>query len=92
MPQTESHKSLIRESYRAYQAEDREAMERLFAAPNDGRLASFDLVRLVESGDEVVATYEATRADGTRFRNTEIHRFAGEEIAEVEVYFGWDLE
>jgi hypothetical protein len=34
--------------------------------------------------------YEATRTDGTRFRNTEIHGFRGEEIVRVEVYFGWD--
>ena len=36
-------------------------------------------------------TYECTRADGTRFRNTEILTFRDEMIARVEVYFGWDL-
>ena len=114
MTQAKDRKSLVRESYRAYQAEDREAVEQLFAAdftfsspadvgldrdgyfercwPNDGRLARFDLVRLVESGAEVIATYEATRTDGTRFRNTEIHRFVGDRIVAVEVYFGWNLE
>jgi ketosteroid isomerase-like protein len=59
--------------------------------PNSGRIDSFELVRLIESGDEVVATYEATRTDGSRFRNTEIHTFSGDQIAKVEVYFGWDL-
>ena len=48
-------------------------------------------MRLRETGDEVLVTYEATRADGTRFRNTEIFGFAGDRIASVEVYFGWDL-
>jgi ketosteroid isomerase-like protein len=49
-------------------------------------------VRLIESGDEVVVTYQATRVDGSRFRNTEVLTFAGEEIVRVEVYFGWDLD
>ena len=60
--------------------------------PNAGHVATFDYVRLRETGDEVLVTYEATRADGTRFRNTELFGFAGDRIASVEVYFGWDLE
>jgi len=59
--------------------------------PNAGRVAAFDLVRVVEHADEVVVTYVATRADGTRFRNTEVTTFRGDEIARQEVYFGWDL-
>ncbi|MEZ0294338.1 MAG: nuclear transport factor 2 family protein [Solirubrobacteraceae bacterium] len=59
--------------------------------PNAGHVATFEYVRLRETGDEVLVTYEATRADGTRFRNTEIFGFAGDRIASVEVYFGWDL-
>ena len=42
-------------------------------------------------GDEVVVTYVATRRDGSRFRNTEVLTFDGEEVAEIEVYFGWNL-
>jgi hypothetical protein len=34
---------------------------------------------------------DAYRADGQRFRNTEILTFAGEKIRKVEVYFGWNL-
>jgi hypothetical protein len=49
-------------------------------------------VRLIEHADEVVVTYEATRTDGSRFRNTEVLAFDGEKIAKTEVYFGWDLE
>jgi len=60
--------------------------------PNAETIASFELVRLVEiGGDEVLATYESTKADGRRFRNTEIHHFEGERVDRVEVYFGWDL-
>jgi ketosteroid isomerase-like protein len=60
--------------------------------PNAGRIKSFDLVRLVEVDGEVLVTYESTRNDGTRFRNTEIFGFQDERISRVEVYFGWDLE
>ena len=60
--------------------------------PNAGHVDAFDIVRLIESADEVVVTYEATRSDGTRFRNTEVFTFAGDAISRVEVYFGWDLE
>ena len=61
--------------------------------PNAERLQSFELVRLVEiAGDEVLVTYESTRTDGSRFRNTEILGFdADGRICRVEVYFGWDL-
>ena len=57
-----------------------------------GDIASSTSSRLTELGDEVLVTYEATRDDGSRFRNTEILRFAGDLIAAVEVYFGWDLD
>lgn len=60
--------------------------------PGAGRVSGFSFVRMAEIGDEVVTTYEATRPDGTRFRNTEIHGFAGERIVRIEVYFGWDLD
>jgi ketosteroid isomerase-like protein len=70
---------------------DRQAYwERCFANGGDG--TEFDFVRLLEHGDEVVVTYEATRPDGTRFRNTEVFTFTGEQIARMEVYFGWNLE
>jgi ketosteroid isomerase-like protein len=60
--------------------------------PNAERSAGFDIVRAIESADEVLITYEATRPDGTHFRNTEVLTFdADDRIARVEVYFGWDL-
>lgn len=60
--------------------------------PNAGNIRHFEFVRLRELGDEVLVTYEATRTDGSRFRNTEIITFDDDRIAKVEVYFGWNLE
>jgi ketosteroid isomerase-like protein len=59
--------------------------------PGAAHLAAFEFVRLIERGDEVVVTYEATRADGSRFRNTEVLGFDGDKQVRAEVYFGWDL-
>jgi ketosteroid isomerase-like protein len=59
--------------------------------PNHEAIANFDFVRLVESGDEVIVTYELTKTDGNRFRNSEVLTFAGDKLVRAEVYFGWDL-
>jgi ketosteroid isomerase-like protein len=60
--------------------------------PHAGGTRSFEFVRMIESGDEVVVTYEATRADGTRLRNTEVLTFDGDRVRRAEVYFGWELD
>ena len=60
--------------------------------PNAELIASFEFERLVESGDEVIVTYNATRTNGSRFRNTEVLAFDGDKIRRAEVYFGWNLE
>ena len=60
--------------------------------PNAETIESFEFKRLLEAGDEVVVTYESTKTDGKRFRNTEILTFEGDKIRRTEVYFGWDLE
>jgi ketosteroid isomerase-like protein len=60
--------------------------------PNSETIDAFEYRRLFEANDEVVVTYEATRTDGSRFRNTEIFGFDGDKISRVEVYFGWDLD
>jgi ketosteroid isomerase-like protein len=60
--------------------------------PNAGMIEAFEFKRLVEAGDEVIVTYESTRTDGTRFRNTEVLTFAADKICKAEVYFGWNLE
>jgi ketosteroid isomerase-like protein len=59
--------------------------------PGAGSLTKFEFVRLVENGNEVVVTYEATRKDGSRFRNTEVLTFDGDKQVRAEVYFGWNL-
>jgi ketosteroid isomerase-like protein len=62
--------------------------------PNSETIEGFDFVRLLEvGGDEVLVTYQSTKTDGRRFRNSEVLTFDGEDrIAKVEVYFGWDVE
>ena len=60
--------------------------------PNRGTTESFEFVRLIESGDEVIVTYELTKTDGHSFRNTEVLTFEDDRIKRVEVYFGWDLD
>jgi len=59
--------------------------------PGAGRGQEFEFVRLVESGDEVIVTYEMKNPEGTRGRNTEILSFEGDQIRGVEVYFGWNV-
>jgi ketosteroid isomerase-like protein len=59
--------------------------------PNSDTLVSFSFERVVEAGEEVIVTYESTKTDARRFRNTEVLTFSGEQIAKAEVYFGWDL-
>src|SRR5437868_12562491 len=59
--------------------------------PGAGQEQQFEFVRLVETGDEVIVTYEMARQDGGRGRNTEILAFDGDRITGAEVYFGWNL-
>ena len=60
--------------------------------PNHETIAAFEFKRLHELGDEVLVTYDAERSDGTRFRNTEVLTFAGDQLTLAEVYFGWNLD
>jgi ketosteroid isomerase-like protein len=59
--------------------------------PNADVIRAYELLRVVEAGEEVLVTYAAVRKDGSRFRNTEVLTFAGEKLSRVEVYFGWNL-
>jgi ketosteroid isomerase-like protein len=56
--------------------------------PHAGQGGTFEFVRLIEHGDEVIVTYEM-RHDGTKGRNTEVLTFRGDKIRRAEVYFGW---
>jgi ketosteroid isomerase-like protein len=60
--------------------------------PGAGRGQEFEFVRLVESGDEVIVTYEMKNPKVTTGRNTEILTFKGDQIRAVEVYFGWNVQ
>ena len=60
--------------------------------PNHETTEAFEFKRLVEFDDEVLVTYELTKSDGGRFRNTEVLTFDGDKIRKAEVYFGWDLD
>jgi ketosteroid isomerase-like protein len=60
--------------------------------PGAGRGQEFEFVRLVESGDEVIVTYEMKNTDGAKGRNTEVLTFKGDQVREVEVYFGWNVQ
>ena len=60
--------------------------------PGSGQRQQFEFVRLVEAADEVIVTYEMTKAGGGRGRNTEILTFNGDQIIGAEIYFGWDLQ
>jgi ketosteroid isomerase-like protein len=60
--------------------------------PGAGRGQNFEFVRLIESGNEVVVTYETDTSSGARGRNTEVITFDDEDnIVRTEVYFGWNL-
>jgi ketosteroid isomerase-like protein len=59
--------------------------------PNREWMEGFDFINLVADGDKVFATYESCKANGERFRNTEIVTVRNGQIVEVEVYFGWSI-
>jgi ketosteroid isomerase-like protein len=56
--------------------------------PNSGTTRTFTFEFLAEQGDEVVVRYALELTDGSRFRNMEVMRFAGDKVASVDVYFG----
>jgi ketosteroid isomerase-like protein len=59
--------------------------------PHHGGIAERKTIRAIESGDEVVVTYEAQRPGEAAFRNTEVITVRDGRVAIVEVYFGWSL-
>ena len=60
--------------------------------PAAGGGQQFEFVRLVQSGEEVIVTYEVKHADGHTGRKTEVLTFRGDRLCETEVYFGWNVE
>jgi ketosteroid isomerase-like protein len=59
--------------------------------PNSEIIEGFDFIHLISNGDKVFVTYQGRGAKGHRFRNTEIVTVRGNQITEVEVYFGWTI-
>ena len=59
--------------------------------PSSADTEAFEFIHLVPDGDRAIVTYEGSRTDGSRFRNTEIVTVRHDEIVEVEVYFGWSI-
>ncbi|WP_411819626.1 nuclear transport factor 2 family protein [Hyphococcus formosus] len=64
-------------------------MERCW--PNHEATKHIEFIRLFESGDDVVASYEVTLISGREFRNTEILSLKNGKISAIEVFFGWDI-
>ncbi len=58
---------------------------------NSEKINGFDFINLVPDRDRVFVTYEGRSANGRRFCNTEIVTVRNNQIAEVEVYFGWSI-
>jgi hypothetical protein len=44
--------------------------------------------KISEDGDEAFVLYHCETVDGKTFRNIELHRFRGDKLAAVEVFFG----
>ena len=66
--------------------------ERYFAIcwPNSANTVGFEIIHLVANGEQVFVTYEG-QSKLACFHNTEILTVRNEQIAEVEVYFGWNV-
>jgi ketosteroid isomerase-like protein len=56
--------------------------------PNSDKIRAFTIEKLFEQGAEVFVRYRAETSTGKQFRNTELFRFEGSKLAEVDVYFG----
>jgi ketosteroid isomerase-like protein len=60
--------------------------------PNSENIRAFTIETLFERGAEIAVRYKLEMLNGARFRNVELFRFAGSQIAEVDVYFGRTIE
>lgn len=56
--------------------------------PNSGQIAEQNIESIAVSGDDVFVMYYCRTLDGKEFRNAELHRFAGETIRSIDVFFG----
>jgi ketosteroid isomerase-like protein len=63
--------------------------ERCF--PFSGEIHAHHIEKLFVEGDEALVRYQVQLKDGTRFRNTEYIRIDGDQIKEIDVYFGSNI-
>jgi len=56
--------------------------------PNSERIRTHLLEKIFEQGSEAFVLYKCITNDGDEFRNTEFFRFAGDQVRQIEVYFG----
>src|SRR5688572_7284347 len=59
--------------------------------PGSKSIASFQFLRRVSHGEQVIVTYRATTTDRREFQNSEVVTIRDGRIIEVEVYFGWSI-
>ncbi|MFN0248497.1 MAG: nuclear transport factor 2 family protein [Kofleriaceae bacterium] len=59
--------------------------------PNSEIIDRFEFLRVFDEGDTVIVTYVGHTTDNKKFRNTEVFTVRGNQIVEIEVYFGWDI-
>jgi len=69
---------------------DREAYLRI-CWPNSARTEKFDYVHQFADGERAFIVYELTAKSGKRFRNSEVITVRNGKLANVEVFFGWNL-
>jgi ketosteroid isomerase-like protein len=56
--------------------------------PGGDQFKDMAVDRVVEDGDACFVLYRCETIDGKSFRNVELHRFEGDRLNSVEVYFG----
>ena len=110
-----SNTEIVRASFDAYLAQDRDTAERLiaralvFTSPQDdhidktaylercfptaNRLVSQEILELVGAGEDgVFILYEYELKTGERHRNTEFITVRGEQLVEIQVFFGGQVQ
>ncbi len=60
--------------------------------PNSRLIAEQRIESLAVAGDDVFVMYYCRLTDGKEFRNAELHRFAGDKIRSIDVFFGRTVE
>ena len=61
--------------------------------PTTARLASQELLEIAATeGDHVFVLYEYALRTGGRYRNTEVHTVRDEQVHEIQVFFGGQVD